>query len=62
MNPLRRLWLFLRVSRRIGAFEQALKNGMSIEQARAYSDNRYPPTPDEAAYEENLRRKHLGSN
>jgi hypothetical protein len=30
--------------------------GMSIEEARNYSDNLYPPTPDDIAYEQKLRQ------
>ncbi len=52
MNPLKKLWLTLWISRRVGAFVRAKKRGMSDEQARAYSDRLYPPKPDEAAYEE----------
>ena len=62
MNPLRKFWLMLRMSRRLGAFKRARRDGMSVEQARVYSDRLYPPTPAEAAYEEKLRREQLGSN
>ncbi len=55
MNPLKRLWLTLRISRRVGAFARAMKDGMSGEQARAYSDSLYPPTRAELAYEASLR-------
>jgi hypothetical protein len=62
MNALKKLWLTLRMSRRIGAFKRAMRAGMSVEQARAYSDNLYPPTREEAAYEESLRQKSRRSN
>jgi hypothetical protein len=57
MNFLKRAWLNLRMARRLGAYKRARENGMSIAEARAYSDRLYPPTPDEAAYEESLRKK-----
>jgi hypothetical protein len=41
-NP---LILRLRAARRLGAFSRALRQGMSTEQARIYSDGVYPPTP-----------------
>ena len=59
MNPMRRVYLRLMLARRLRAFKQALGKGMSIEQARAWSHNLYPPTPEQAAYEESLRRRHL---
>ena len=59
MNPLKKIWLNLRMARRLGAFKRARENGMSIEEARAYSDALYPPTAAEAAYEEFLRQKEL---
>jgi hypothetical protein len=62
MNVFKKIWLKLRMSRRVGAFMRAREQGMSIEDARAYSDGLYPPTPDEAAYEESLRQKSQHSN
>jgi hypothetical protein len=51
MNFFKRIWLRLRMARRLGAFVRAQKSGMSIEQARAYSDELYPPTAEESACE-----------
>jgi hypothetical protein len=45
------------MARRVGAFKRAREHGMSIDQARAYSDQLYPPTDAERAYEEELRRR-----
>ena len=59
MNIFKRIGLTLRMARRLGAFKRAIKGGMSIEQARSYSDSLYPPTTAESAYEENLRREQL---
>jgi hypothetical protein len=59
MNLFKKVWLFLRTSRRVGAFQRAREKGISIEQARAYSDRLYPPTPHEVAHEERLRREEL---
>ena len=53
-NP---LILRLRAARRLGAFSRALRQGMSTEQARIYSDGVYPPTPDDIAFEQRLRAK-----
>jgi hypothetical protein len=47
--------LSLRAARRLGAFKRARRQGMSIDQARNYSDIRHPPTPDDIAYEQKLR-------
>jgi hypothetical protein len=47
--------LSLRAAKRLGAFKRALRQGMSIDQARNYSDDLYPPTPDDIAYEQKLR-------
>jgi hypothetical protein len=49
-------FLKLRAARRLGAFNRARERGMSIEEARNYSDNLYPPTPDDIAYEQKLRQ------
>ena len=49
-------FLKLRAARRLGAFTRARERGMSIEEARNYSDNLYPPTPDDIAYEQKLRQ------
>lgn len=48
--------LGMRAAKRLGAFKRALKQGMSSEQARNYSDQLYPPTPDDIAYEQRLGR------
>ena len=59
VNLLKKAWLNLRIARRLGAFGRARKNGMSVEEARAYSDGLYPLTAEEAAYEEFLRQKEM---
>ncbi len=51
MGPLKELRLKLRAAKRIGAFSRACKQGMSVEQARAYSDQLYPPTAEDIEYE-----------
>jgi hypothetical protein len=49
--------LKLRMSKRVGAFVRARKQGMSAEEARAYSDNLYLPTEEDIAYEERVRQR-----
>jgi hypothetical protein len=51
------LSLKLRAARRLGAFKRARRRGMSIEQARAYSDDVYPPTSDDIDFERRWRAK-----
>jgi hypothetical protein len=55
MNLFRETRLSLRAMQRLGAFKRARKQGMTIDQARNYSDGLHPPTPDDIAYEEKLR-------
>lgn len=38
--------------KRVGAFSRAREQGMSVEEARAYADQQYPPTAEDIAYEE----------
>ncbi|MBI5429677.1 MAG: hypothetical protein HY938_04370 [Nitrosomonadales bacterium] len=56
MGPLKELKLKFREAKRIGAFSRARKQGMSVEQARAYSDHLYPPTAEDIEYENQLRQ------
>jgi hypothetical protein len=62
MNPFKKIWLTLRMARRLGAFKRAKAGGMSVDEARAYSDRLYPPTADEAAYEAELRNRPRGNS
>lgn len=49
------LKLKMRAAKRVGAFTRAREQGMSPQQARAYSDNLYPPTAEDLEYEQKLR-------
>ena len=55
MNVFKKIRLELRMARRVGEFKRARKAGMSVELARARSDKLL--TPDDRAYEEQLREK-----
>ena len=44
-----------RAAQRLGAFSRATKQGMSPDDARAYSDKLYPPTAEDLAYEASLK-------
>ncbi|MGH9929157.1 MAG: hypothetical protein ACREA9_08010 [Pyrinomonadaceae bacterium] len=52
---LKALLLRLRAAQRLGEFKQATQAGMSPEDARAASDQIYPPTPDDLEFEAALR-------
>lgn len=56
MGPLKELRLRIRAAKRIGAFSRACEQGMSVEQARAYSDQLYPPTAEDIEHESQLRQ------
>jgi len=56
----REIILKLRAAKRVGAFGRGRKLGMSIEQARAYSNQLYPPTAEDLAYEAKLRHADVG--
>jgi len=43
--------LTLRASKRLGAFKRARGQGMSVADARTYSDRMYPPTAEDLAFE-----------
>jgi hypothetical protein len=45
----------MRAAKRLGAFKRAKGQGMTVEAARNYSDQIYPPTPGDLAYEKRLR-------
>ena len=59
MGLLKEMRLKWRAAKRIGAFKIAREKGMSIEDARAYSDRRYPPTVEDIEYENQLRQRDL---
>ena len=54
--PLKELRLKLRAVKRIGVFSRACKQAMSVEQARAYSDQLYLQTAEDIEYENQLRQ------
>lgn len=54
MHWLSKIRLFWRASKRLGAFNRALKNGATVEEARAYSDTLYPPNSADLEYEGRL--------
>ena len=55
------LRLFLRASKRLGAYKHAKKARFSDAEARAYSDTIYPPTEADLAYEAaSVRRPSAG--
>jgi hypothetical protein len=56
MGLIKEVSLSMRAAKRLGAFSRAHEQGMLSEQARKYSENLYPPTPDDTAYEDKLRR------
>jgi hypothetical protein len=56
------LKLKFRVFKRIGAFSRAREQGMSVEEARAYSDSLYPPTAEDIEYEERLQQGKRGAS
>ena len=56
MDLLNRLKVKGRVAQRVGAFARAQDQGMSVEEARAYSNQLYPPTAEDIAYDERQRR------
>ncbi len=44
-----------KMMQRLGAYKRGRERGLADEQARAYSDEVYPPTADDLAYETSLR-------
>ena len=52
-----RLKAWWRFNSWLGAFVRARKEGMPIEDARAFADETYPPTTDDLLYRMELRRK-----
>jgi hypothetical protein len=50
-----RLWT--RASKRLGTFKRAKEHGLSDAEARAYSDQIYPPTAADLAYKRQLALK-----
>jgi len=57
---LKELGLKFRAAKRLGAFSRACKQGMSIEEARIYSDQLDPPTAEDFVYEDGLRQSEMG--
>lgn len=63
MNIFRKMWLHFRIAWRARTFKQARELGMTVEEARAYTNEDHPLTPAEAAYErEMMGRKSELSN
>lgn len=62
MNVFKHAWLWLRMTRRVGAYGYARKNGYTDQEARAYSDLHLPPTPDDVAFEEARRKRHRANS
>jgi hypothetical protein len=62
MNFFRRTWVRIRLARRLGMFKKLRKLGMSAEEARLYSDSRFPPTAAEKEYEAELRPTDSGNS
>jgi len=60
MNFFRQTWVRIRLARRLGMFKKLRKLGMSAEEARLYSDSRFPPTAAEKEYEAELRPRDSG--
>jgi hypothetical protein len=62
MNFFRRTRVRIRLARRLGMFKKLRKLGMSAEEARLYSDSRFPPTAAEKEYEAELRPTDSGNS
>lgn len=56
MGLLKQLRMRVRAAKRLGAFSRASKQGMSVEEARLFSDSLYPPTVEDIQYENQLGR------
>lgn len=56
MGLFKKFKLKAKMMKRIGAFSRARQQGMSVEEARAYADQQYPPTAEDIAYEERKRQ------
>lgn len=59
MGPFKNLKLFVRYTLRLGAFKEGRRQAMTIDEARAHADRRYPATADDLAYETERRRREL---
>ncbi|MGE9009468.1 hypothetical protein ACO2JO_12845 [Leptospira interrogans] len=57
MNIFRKMLLKLRIAWRARTFKQVREMGMTVEEARAYTDYELPLTPAETAYEREMGRK-----
>jgi hypothetical protein len=55
MSVFRTLRVRRNMVQRLGAYRRAREQGFTDEQARSYSDQLYPPTADDLAYEASLR-------
>ena len=54
MNIFRKMLLDFRIAWRARKFKQAREMGMTVEEARAYTDYELPLTPAEAVYEREM--------
>lgn len=54
--------LKMKMAKRVGTFSRARKQGMTVEEARAYADKLYPPTAEDIAYEERKRQEEGGED
>ena len=54
-----------RMAKRIGAFLRGRDRGMTADEAHAYANETYPPTPEDIEYEKRMRaeqaRRHRGA-
>jgi hypothetical protein len=57
MNIIRKMWLHFRIARRARTFKKGREFGMTVEEARAFTNEEHPLTPTEAAYEREMGRK-----
>jgi hypothetical protein len=62
MNFLHRTWVRIRLARRLGMFRKLRKLGMTAEEARLYSDSRFPPTASEKEYQAQLHSPRSGNS
>jgi hypothetical protein len=59
MNVFKRPYLWLRMTRRYGAYKYAKEHGYSEDSALAYMNYHFPPTADDIAYGQELQLKEL---
>ena len=56
MNIFRKMLLNLRIALRARTFKRGREMGMTVREARAYTNEEHPLTPAEAAYEREMDR------